>query len=227
MQKEILNQISELQIVHKELTRVIEKENEILVSGSLPFEASAEGFESISECFDIELVISVDYPEILPSVRETGQKIDGGYEHINESGTLCLGVPIEERRLFLEQPSLLGFVNRLLIPYLFGYCYWKQNKTHPFDEYEHGTKGIVQYYIENFGLDDEISVLAVISYVYEHGLSRSPPLSVRKRKEGTQVSWGEVARPQRTTFRLYAEARFHICFGSLPEKGRKGANRNF
>ena len=169
MRKEILDQIAELQIIHNGLTDVTKKENEIIVAGSLPFEASADGFESISECFDIELIISVDYPKILPSVRETGRKIDSNYEHIYENGTLCLGVPIEERRLFLEQPSLLGFVNRLLIPYLFGYCYWKQNKTHPFDESEHGTKGIVQYYIENFGLTYEVSVLAVISYVYEHG----------------------------------------------------------
>ena len=163
-------QITELQQVHPGLAEIEETENEILLSGPLPFEASADGYDPITDSFEIELIIIPNaYPETLPRVRETGGKIDSSYAHLYSDRSLCLAVPIEERRLFLEQPSLLGFVNKLVIPYLFGYCHWKQHGIHPFDEQEHGPEGIAQHYINMLELDSEIEVLAVICFLYEHG----------------------------------------------------------
>jgi len=213
--KDIWDQLSELQEVHKELTNITEKENEFMVAGSLPFEASADGFESISECFEVELIIPANYPENLPSVRETGEKIDSKYEHLYKSGKLCLGVPIEERRIFLEQPSLLGFVNNLLVPYLFGYCYWKQHNTHPFDESEHGSKGIVQHYLEKLELNDEVSVLAVISYLHEHGYRghHSCPCGSGKKVRNCHAEPLRALNSQHTKFTLNTDlnAALEIC----------------
>jgi hypothetical protein len=166
---ELADQISELQQVHKGLTEIAETENETVLSGSLPFEVSADGHSPITDSFDVELIIPDVYPRRLPRVRETAGKIDGNYEHVYDNGTLCLAVPIEERRIFWEQPSLLGFVNKLVIPYFFGYCYWKIYGKHPFDEQAHGAEGIVQHYVDTLRLDDEISALAVISYLLEYG----------------------------------------------------------
>ena len=169
MQEEISNQITELQNTHQGLSHVTEKDGEIIVSGSLPFEASADGFETITSAFDIELIIPFDYPKNLPRAYEASGEIACEYEHVFDDKKLCLAVPIEERLIFHQEPTLFGFVNRLLVPYLYGYCYWRKYKIHPFDESAHGTKGIVQYYCDKLKLDNEISVLAIISFLYEHG----------------------------------------------------------
>lgn len=106
---------------------------------------------------------------MLPRARETEGRIERTYPHINDDGTLCLAIPVEQRRIFLEQPSLVGFVNRLVIPYLYGYCYWKQHGQHPFDEQQHGWEGIVQYYMDTLHLADELTALAFVCFLFQHG----------------------------------------------------------
>ena len=73
------------------------------------------------------------------------------------------------RRIFHQQPSLLGFVNRLVIPYFFGYCYWKEHGEHPFGEQKHGGEGVIQYYMERLNLGDEVTSLVFVCSLYEHG----------------------------------------------------------
>ena len=165
----IESEIAELTTVHRGLVRTVHRECELILSGSLTFEAVADGFDAITDSFDIELTIGERYQEVLPAVRETGGRIECTYEHIYENGTLCLAVPIEERRIFWEQPTLLGFVNRLVVPYLYSYCHWKRTGLYPFGEQAHGSEGIVQHYLESTDLPDEISVLAALSFLFEHG----------------------------------------------------------
>ena len=130
---DLREQIAELKGVHKGLTHIVEHDAETLVSGALGFEASAEGLETIVGTFDVELTIPHLFPDRLPWVKEIGGRIRTDYEHLNPDGTMCLGVPIEQRRVFFEQPTLLGFVDRLLVPYLYGYCFWSKHGHHPFD----------------------------------------------------------------------------------------------
>lgn len=169
MKRELAAQIAELRALHSSLTEIDEREHETAVSGELPFEASHDGHAEIADSFEIELLIPKAYPRMLPRVRETGEKIDDDYEHVYEDGTLCLAVPIEERRIFGRQPRLLGFVNHLVVPYLYGYCYWKRYGEHPFGEQKHGADGITQYYVERLELRGEVAALAIVAYLYEHG----------------------------------------------------------
>jgi hypothetical protein len=167
--EEFVRQLAELTAVHAGLTNVVEEEGRTLVSGPLPFDAASEGLPAITDRFEIELAIPSDYPKTLPRVRDIGGKVDASYEHLYISKAFCLGVPVEERRLFLEQPSLLGFVNRLVIPYLYSYCYWKQHRTYPFGDQLHGNAGILRHYLDTLKVTDDFAVLAVISFLFEHG----------------------------------------------------------
>ena len=169
MTEDLRQQISELNSAHKGLVGIVERDTEVIIFGSLPFEAVVEGLETISDKFDIELTIPRDFPEVLPVAKETGGRIDSDYDHLNSDRTMCLAVPVEQRRVFLEHPSLLGFVNHLVIPYLYGYCFWKKHGHHPFGEAAHGAEGILRYYMDTLGLTDEVTALAVISYLYERG----------------------------------------------------------
>lgn len=169
MNENLRRQIAELTAVHKGLTNIVEGDAETILSGKVPFEASADGLETISDSFELELIIPHDFPEKLPQVKETGGRIGADYDHRNSDGTLCLAVPVEQRRVFFEQPTLLGFVNRLVVPYLYGYYYWKTYGRHPFEEAPHGYKGILGHYIDTLGLRGDLDALAVICFLFEHG----------------------------------------------------------
>lgn len=169
MTEDLRKQIVELSGVHKGLTDVVEHDAETLLSGTLDFEASADGLETITASFDIELTIPHVFPDRLPRAKEIGGRIGADYGHLNTDRTLCLAVPIEQRRVFLEQPTLLGFVDRLLVPYLYGYCFWRKHGCHPFDEAAHGYEGILRHYVDTLGLRGPLEALAVICFLLEHG----------------------------------------------------------
>ncbi|MES9937205.1 MAG: SEC-C domain-containing protein [Sedimenticola sp.] len=169
MKTELQRQIAELHGTHKGLAVIAECGDEVIISGSLPFEASVDGLDTISDTFDIELTIPTGFPDHLPWARETSGRIESVYGHLNSDGTLCLAVPVEQRRIFLMQPSLLGFVNRLVIPYLYGYCFWKKYGRHPFGEADHGYEGILRHYMDTLSLSNEVKALSVIAFLFEHG----------------------------------------------------------
>ena len=166
---ELAAEIGELLEVHKELKKTTENKCEVVLSGTLLFEAEPDGLAAITDSFEIEMLISDTYADELPRVSEKGGKIDSNYEHLFTDRTLCLGVPVEMRRIFAQQPSLLGFVNRLVVPYFYGYCHWKEYGEHPFGEQKHGGEGIIQYYTDMLNLDDEVTALTFICFLYEHG----------------------------------------------------------
>ena len=218
-------QIAGLQQVHSGLAEVSAAGNETVLKGPLRFEASADGLDPITECFEIEIVIPETYPEDLPRVREIGGKMDANYDHVYESGTLCLAVPIEERRVFLEQPSLLGFVNKLVIPYFYGYCHWKTYDVHPFDESEHGPQGIVRHYMDVLGLSDGLSVLAVIAFLYEHGYRGHHPCPCGSGKK-VRKCHGKALRylhKQHTQDTLKTDflSALYICMPAIKSNGTK------
>ena len=169
MTEGLQKQLAELNEIHKGLTHIVEHDAETLLSGTLDFEASADGLETITASFDIELTIPHVFPNRFPRAKEIGGRIVTDYEHLNPDGTLCLAVPIEQRGVFFEQQTLLGFVDLLLVPYLYGYCFWSKHGYHPFDEAAHGREGILRYYIDALGLRDPLAALAVICFLFEHG----------------------------------------------------------
>lgn len=141
-----------------------------IVAGQLSFEASADGLASISDTFGIELHIRSSYPEVLPIVFETSGKLDAHYDHKFEDGSLCLAVPAERSLVFHQEPSLLGFVSNLVVPYFYGYCYSRKYGIHPFGERSHGG-GIVEYFVETLQLSNDLNALVVLDYLQKYGFN--------------------------------------------------------
>ena len=208
-------EIDELRGIHKDLKKTEEREHETVLGGVLPFEASAKGLETISDCFDIELRVPQGYPQILPVVRETAGRIPRDYDHVDEGGVLCLGIPVEERRIFVQQSTLLGFVNNLIVPFLYGYCYWKKYSEHPFGEQKHGAEGILQHYVDALGLDSEEQAASVVCFLYEHGYRGHHPCPcgsgrVVRKCHGT-VLWDLLQLHTRETLCKELEAALCYC----------------
>ena len=74
---------------------------------------------------------------------ETGGRIPPTY-HKLDNGALCLGSRVRLRLQTAGSPSVLRFVERCLIPYLYGYSHFSKTGKMPFGELDHGEIGSLQ-----------------------------------------------------------------------------------
>jgi hypothetical protein len=150
------------------------------VIGRLDFIAKY-GEEQVEDGYEIEMAIPVRYPELYPSVRETGNRIPRDF---HQSGDiLCLGAQVAVLQKFLQEPTLLGFTERCLIPYLYAFSYKAKFGKLPFGELAHGWQGILQYYQEKFHIQEPKAVLGLLRVLAEnryHGHARCPCGSRKK-----------------------------------------------
>ena len=164
LSESLSREIYDLQKVHRGLTEIAIKTDGTFLSGTLSFTADYGELEPIDTWFAIALRIPKSYPESLPTARETSDVIEE-HEHVERDGTLCLCVPVKALIIFHNEPTLLGFVNRLVIPFLYGYCYWQKYGIYPFGEQRHGSAGVVQFYMEEFNLRHEEQVMEIIRFL--------------------------------------------------------------
>jgi len=131
-----------------------------VIRGKISFSASFQN-DTITDTFSVMIILPDDYPHSPPNVQETGGRIPADF-HQNQDRTLCLGIPIEVRQRFKKEPTLLAFVEKLLIPYLYSYSYFEKYGKLPFGEFAHAGKGIREYYQELFKTDDICIVLELL-----------------------------------------------------------------
>ena len=178
MKKIIHDQITALRKVHEGLTEIVDRKHEVVLAGPLPFEACPRDRISMHGSFDVELHIPDTYPRDLPRTIETSKEISSNYPHVYKDGFLCLETPAGELEQFQRRPVLLGYINLLVIPYLYSYCYWKKFGQYPFGERAHYGEGIVQYYTKKLQLkplNQEAAVLAIVRYLYERDYNKNDP----------------------------------------------------
>jgi hypothetical protein len=129
---------------------------ELVIEGTFSFIAEAAGRETIEDQYDLQLEIPERFPKSLPRVTEYGYKIprENPAFHINPDATLCLGT---ELRLLLQlsrKPSLVGFSDNCLVPYLYAISTkLRHGGKLVFSELDHGSKGELSDYADLFGLD--------------------------------------------------------------------------
>lgn len=112
--------------------------------GSLGFNVTGPDEVNIEDEYDIELYIKPGFPNILPLVRETGQRIPRTH-HKLQGGWLCLAAPTEIRLILRQSPTLLTLVESLVIPYLYSYSFLERHGRMPYGDLLHGDAGIRQY----------------------------------------------------------------------------------
>ena len=117
--------------------------NQLRIVGAFEFQATAAGKEAINDSYDVEILLLEEFPNKIPTINEIGGRIPRTF-HKLEDGSLCLGSPTRLRLMLFETPTLLAFVERALIPYLYSRSYYERHGTMPFGELEHGVKGLLQ-----------------------------------------------------------------------------------
>jgi hypothetical protein len=130
-------------------------------AGTLSFRASYGGFKEIHDSFEIEISVPHAYPDQLPEVVEIGGRVPGTF-HTNPDGSLCLGSPTRQRLLLIDNPSLLQFVNRCVVPYFYNFSYLHEYGTMPLGELAHGWGGIRQDYADLFDVKTEAAARQMV-----------------------------------------------------------------
>ncbi len=148
--------VDELLVKYPRLRLVPAPEGVVILSGALAFDAEAPGKKRIVDEYQVKLSIPHSFPDRIPSVLETGGRIPW-YFHKLIDGALCLGSRTRLRLIVSEWPTLLDFVERCVIPYLYGYSHLERHGTLPFGELKHGDQGIRQDFASIFGVDQESS----------------------------------------------------------------------
>ena len=134
---------------------------ELTLAGKLAFRVQGPAGDPLEDSYAVRLCIPVDFPAGFPTAREVGGRIPADFHKLDD-GSLCLGAPTEIQLTLTLAPTLITFVERLVIPYLFGYSYFALHGTMPFDELDHGSNGLRQHFASLFGISTRAGVDEIV-----------------------------------------------------------------
>lgn len=156
----ICRHFEELQARYPELTLGQNLFGDWVVRGPIQGSATYENTDIDIVDVHVEVVVPASYPEICPVTRET-TGITKEF-HTNDDGALCLGSPMAVKQTFSTDPTLLGYVERLVIPFFYAYFYKIRFGELPFGELSHGGEGLLEYYLDLFGVTESSGVLGLL-----------------------------------------------------------------
>lgn len=123
------------------------------LEGTLRFCANGKKTEVIEDGYDVRIEVPENFPERMGVAWETGGSIPVDYHKLT-NGALCLGSRVGLRLQMGGSPSLLRFVERCVIPYLYGYSYSVRHGAPPFGELAHGERGSLEDLAGLLGVGD-------------------------------------------------------------------------
>ncbi|HRX85728.1 MAG TPA: SEC-C metal-binding domain-containing protein [Phycisphaerae bacterium] len=135
--------------------------NGATIAGELAFTVERRSEEPLTDEYSVRIEISSRYPRELPQVWECGKRIPPNF-HKNAKDTLCLGSTIRLRMAVGQTPTLLEFVEMCVVPYLYGYSYLQKHGRLPFDELDHGDKGILADLKKLFGVTTDEQCMGML-----------------------------------------------------------------
>lgn len=129
----------------------------VVLEGDFSLSAVYEGQPHIEDRYLLRIVVPEKFPNALPDVTEIGNRIPRHPDfHVSSDGTLCLGSTLSLMVRLHDRPTLAGFVEGCVVPYLYAMSLKLDHGIDfVFGELEHGTKGLVDDYRSLFGLQKE------------------------------------------------------------------------
>lgn len=113
------------------------------IVGTVAFRAEGRTTPLIEDSYQVRIEVAENFPERMGLVWETAGRIPSTFHHLDNQA-LCLGSRVRLRLQMAGSPSVLRFVERCLIPYLYGYSHYARTGVMPFGELHHGELGSLQ-----------------------------------------------------------------------------------
>ncbi|OHD27788.1 MAG: hypothetical protein A2Y38_10920 [Spirochaetes bacterium GWB1_59_5] len=137
-----------------------------LLAGDYCFHAKPEGGELVSDQFAIGILVPDTFPSQLPTVWEVGSRIprkSNWHINIKTDCSICLGGELSLRLVAREYPSLTGYLENTLVPYLYAVCL-RERHGGPFifSELSHGGEGLIEEVRDLLVLPSDRAAVAVI-----------------------------------------------------------------
>lgn len=114
---------------------------DVLIEGELRCHRSGPDEVVVDESYAVKIQVPGGFPRALPVVWETAGKVPKTF-HRNPDNSLCLGSPISQRFAFEADPTVDGFIDRVVVPYLYSHAYFERFGRMPFGELDHGAAGL-------------------------------------------------------------------------------------
>lgn len=129
---------------------------DLVIRGEVAFDVQGPVGEPLADAYVIEMAVAMTFPRELPNVRDVGGRIPRSY-HTNPDDTLCLGAITELVLALGRKPTLVTYLEKCVIPFLYGHSYFRRHGVMPYGELDHGTDGLRQQFATLFGAPDRAS----------------------------------------------------------------------
>jgi len=136
------------------------EDTQVFVRGSFPVVHESRTLARYS----IEIELLQDYPDSIPLVKETENRIPRTVDHhINgRNGDICLFVTDERWRIWPVGASFLDFLKVPVHNYFLSESFVEMGWPRPFGERSHGAAGILEYYAEELSTSDQDTIVRFI-----------------------------------------------------------------
>jgi hypothetical protein len=121
------------------------KSSDLAIAGAIQFVAEHQSYGRVEESFDLEIRVPQTFPRTLPTVLETKGRIPSTFHH-NGNRELCLGSLLQLQLIVRRDPTVLGFLEGCVIPYLVNFSVFERTGKLPLGELKHGAPGLLDDY---------------------------------------------------------------------------------
>lgn len=134
--------------------------SDLRIGGVFEFTAVSTGQDQITDAYRLRILVPSRFPHDLPVVEEVDGRIPrSGAYHVNRDGSLCLGSRLRLLEMISRTPTLIGFAENCLVPYLFAVSRkLQQGGAFTFGELDHGFNGEIADYMNLFRLKNVTQV---------------------------------------------------------------------
>lgn len=146
---------------HPRLRLIPTRSRGFVLRGTIRCWARSSNGREVDEPFQIEVQVSHRFPREVPSVFEIAGRIPKAFHHLDD-GALCLGSPTAQRLALEERPTIGGFLDTVVVPFLYGFVIHSADGTMPFGELAHGAAGLEEDILAFFRLPKGSDPLATL-----------------------------------------------------------------
>lgn len=135
-----------------------------MIDGRVRIYATNDNVQLMDD-FTIVMEVPLGFPNELPVIKETSNKIPKTFEHVNIDKSLCLGIETEIKIKFEENPTLLNWFQTFVVNYFYSAMYYSKYGRIPYGERPHGTKGIIQFYMDFLNVDSIQKIYDILNAI--------------------------------------------------------------
>lgn len=123
----------------------------------------ARAGDDVIDWYQIEVLLYDQFPKVTPVVFEVGGRIPRDVNHhVNQTGSLCLFTPEERYKFWPPGSSFRDFLAGPVNQYFLGQYFFEQEGRWIFGDRSHGPAGPLEFYQEEFGLEDRSKLIAFV-----------------------------------------------------------------